>query len=91
MQKLIYTASKHTVLGLTKAAAIEFAKSNIRINAVCPGVINTEMTRPSLEQPFFKEIIKSQPMGRVGEAEEVATAVLWELEIGNKQDSNILK
>ncbi len=73
----LYTASKHAVLGLTKVAAIEMAKSNIRINAVCPGVIDTEMARPFFEIPFYKQFMERHPMGRVGRAEEVATAVVY--------------
>ncbi len=73
----LYTASKHAVLGLTKVAAIEMAKSNIRINAVCPGVIDTEMARPFFEIPFYKQFMERHPMGRVGRAEEVARAVVY--------------
>lgn len=74
-----YIASKHGILGLTKAAALECAKQNIRVNAVCPGYIRTPMleklTRvgPGLEQI----LIDKEPMGRLGTPEEVANAVLW--------------
>ncbi|MFM6928355.1 MAG: SDR family oxidoreductase [Bdellovibrio sp.] len=74
-----YVASKHAVLGLTKTAALEYAKQNIRVNAVCPGVIQTPMidrfikhTHQSLDQ--FKQSI---PMGRLGTPEEIAEVVLW--------------
>ena len=73
----LYTASKHAVLGLTKVAAIEMAQSKIRINAVCPGVIDTEMARPGYELPWYQRFIERHPMGRVGQAEEVATAVVY--------------
>ncbi len=73
----LYTASKHAVLGLTKVAAIEMAQSNIRVNAVCPGVIDTEMAHPFFDIPFYKRFIERHPMGRVGQAEEVATAVVY--------------
>ncbi len=73
----LYTASKHAVLGLTKVAAIEMAKSNIRINAVCPGVIDTEMAHPFFDIPWYKQFIEKHPMGRVGQPEEVATAVVY--------------
>jgi NAD(P)-dependent dehydrogenase (short-subunit alcohol dehydrogenase family) len=75
----IYTASKHAVVGLTKATALEFAKSGIRINAICPGAIETE----SLEGYFRenesikKKFVGAHPIGRLGTPEEVASAVLW--------------
>jgi len=74
-----YVASKHGVLGLTKAAALEYAKSGIRINAICPGVIRTPMVeryiarRPENE----RELIALEPIGRMGTPEEVAEIVIW--------------
>ena len=74
-----YIACKHAVLGLTKTAAIDYAGKGIRINAVCPGVIQTAMVdelisrNPALEQMFTKDI----PAGRLGRPEEIADAVLW--------------
>jgi NAD(P)-dependent dehydrogenase (short-subunit alcohol dehydrogenase family) len=75
-----YVASKHGVAGLTKAAALEYAKSGIRINAVCPGIIHTSMVdrmflsrRPDLED----RLAAVEPMGRLGKPEEVADAVVW--------------
>jgi len=74
-----YTASKHGVSGLTKVAALEFAKSGIRVNAVCPGVIRTPMIErftggdPQVEAQFTA----GEPIGRLGEPEEIATAVVW--------------
>ena len=76
-QLSVYVASKHAVVGLTKAAALEMAKSNIRVNAVCPGTIETDMSRPFLEPPFYKKLIENYPMGRVGQVEEVAGAVVY--------------
>ncbi len=73
----IYAASKHAVIGLTKVAAIEMAKSNIRVYAVCPGTIDTEMTRPFFDASWQKQIIEKHPIGRVGQPEEVATAVVY--------------
>ena len=73
----IYAASKHAVIGLTKVAAIEMAKSNIRVNAVCPGIIDTDMTRPFFDDPQYKQRMEMYPMGRIGLAEEVATAVVY--------------
>ena len=73
----LYTASKHAVLGLTKTVALEVARSNIRVNAVCPGLIDTDMTRPFFSIPFYREFINKHPMGRVGKEEEVANAVVF--------------
>jgi NAD(P)-dependent dehydrogenase (short-subunit alcohol dehydrogenase family) len=74
-----YTASKWGVVGLTKTAALEYARSGIRVNAVCPGYIRTGMTRPMLEsRPGVEERIgRIEPVGRLGNPEEVAEAVLW--------------
>ena len=74
-----YHASKHAVLGLTKCAGLENAARGIRINAVCPGTIDTPQVRTLLEREgldaeFF---IDKQPIGRLGRPEEVAAAVLW--------------
>lgn len=74
-----YSASKHGVIGLTKSAALEYAKSNLRINAVCPGVIQTPMIdRFTKGDPAAHAALASgEPMGRVGQPEEIASAVLW--------------
>jgi len=73
-----YHATKHGVIGLTKSAAIEYAARGIRINAVCPGTINTPMVEKMLanEPESMKEILKEQPIGRLGRPEEIASAVL---------------
>lgn len=74
-----YVASKHAVVGLTKSAALEYAKSNIRINAVCPGVIRTPMIERFThgEARIREQLAEGEPVGRVGEPQEVAEAVLW--------------
>ena len=74
-----YHASKHGVIGLTKSAALEYAPRGIRINAVCPGVIDTPMVGDMLKKQAdsMKEIMRDQPIGRLGRPEEIASAVLW--------------
>ncbi|MER6077366.1 glucose 1-dehydrogenase [Streptomyces sp. NPDC001833] len=78
-ERAAYHASKHGVIGLTKSAAVEYAPKGIRINAVCPGVIDTPMVADMLEgqAEAMAEIIKQQPIGRLGRADEIAAAVLW--------------
>jgi NAD(P)-dependent dehydrogenase (short-subunit alcohol dehydrogenase family) len=75
----LYTASKHAVLGLTKSAALEYAKSGIRINAICPGGIKTEMMeRVAQENPqMLEQVMQMHPIGRFGEPEEIAHSVIW--------------
>ncbi|MCJ1886108.1 SDR family oxidoreductase [Pseudomonas sp. LA21] len=75
----IYAASKHAVIGLTKSAAIEYAKKKVRINAVCPAVIDTDMFRRAYEaDPKKAEFAAAMhPVGRVGRVEEIASAVLY--------------
>ena len=77
--RAIYHASKHGVLGLTKSAALEYASRGIRVNAVCPGTIETPMVADMLakEPDAMKEILREQPIGRLGRPEEIAAAVLW--------------
>jgi NAD(P)-dependent dehydrogenase (short-subunit alcohol dehydrogenase family) len=77
--RAIYHATKHGVLGLTKSAALEYAARGIRINAICPGTINTPMVAEMLarEPEAMKEILRNQPNGRLGEPEEIASVVLW--------------
>ena len=74
-----YHVSKHGVIGLTRSAALEYAPRGIRINAVCPGTIETPMVtemvaRGELDVP---EAMKNQPIGRLGRPDEIAAAVLW--------------
>jgi len=74
-----YSASKHGVLGLTKTAALEYAQQGIRVNAVCPGAIDTPMMDETFERfPGFRETLTAYvPMGRMGGPEEVAGAIAW--------------
>jgi len=74
----VYVASKHGVLGLTKSAAIEYAAHGIRVNAVCPGVIETPMAERAFAEPALsKRMLSLHPLGRFGKPLEVAEAVLW--------------
>jgi NAD(P)-dependent dehydrogenase (short-subunit alcohol dehydrogenase family) len=77
--RAVYHASKHGVIGLTRSAALEYAARGIRINAVCPGTIDTPMVTEMLakEPDAMKEIMRDQPIGRLGRPEEIASAVLW--------------
>jgi NAD(P)-dependent dehydrogenase (short-subunit alcohol dehydrogenase family) len=74
-----YTATKHAVVGLTRTAALEYAKQGIRVNAVCPGVIHTAMIDriTGKDKEVEKQYIGMEPIGRMGNPEEVAEAVVW--------------
>lgn len=66
------------MIGLTKAAALEYAQKGIRVNAVCPGYVVTPMTQGALDRPELRaRMISRQPTGRTGEPEEVAKTVTW--------------
>jgi NAD(P)-dependent dehydrogenase (short-subunit alcohol dehydrogenase family) len=71
-----YIATKHGVIGLTKAAAMEYARSGIRVNAVCPAVIDTDMAQRGFSE-MWDVVVNMHPVGRVGKPEEVADAVVW--------------
>ncbi len=75
----IYAASKHAVLGLTRSAAVEYGKKGIRVNAVCPAVIDTDMFRraAAIEPRKAEYVAGMHPVGRIGKAEEIAAAVLY--------------
>jgi NAD(P)-dependent dehydrogenase (short-subunit alcohol dehydrogenase family) len=77
--RAMYHAAKHGVIGPTKSAALEYASRGIRINAVCPGTIDTPMVAEMLakEPDAMKDIFRDQPIGRLGRPEEIAAAVLW--------------
>lgn len=71
-----YVSSKHGVIGLTKVAALEYAQAGIRVNAVCPGVIDTPLTQ-LFSQETREKILQALPIKRMGESEEIADAVTW--------------
>lgn len=74
-----YAASKHGVIGLTRTAALEYAQANIRVNAVCPGAIETPMLeRFMAATPGGEEaMVQMEPVGRIGRPDEIAAAVRW--------------
>jgi NAD(P)-dependent dehydrogenase (short-subunit alcohol dehydrogenase family) len=74
-----YVASKHGVIGLTKTAALEYAKTNVRVNAVCPGVIHTPMVDRFVggHTEVMQALTAGEPIGRIGEPSEIAEAVLY--------------
>lgn len=78
-RRAIYGASKHGVIGLTKSAAVEYAARGIRINAVCPGSIETPMVKDMIEKGWItmEDMVGNLPIRRIGQPEEIAAAVLW--------------
>jgi NAD(P)-dependent dehydrogenase (short-subunit alcohol dehydrogenase family) len=74
-----YIASKHGVVGLTRTAALEYVKRGIRVNAVNPGLIDTQIACDVVagDEQAYRELEKGVPMGRAGKPEEIAAAVLW--------------
>ena len=75
-----YVAAKHGVVGLTKAAALEYARQGIRVNAVCPGMIDTPMAAfvtKNYDPKIVRRMVAQEPIGRFGEPEEIAAAVVW--------------
>jgi NAD(P)-dependent dehydrogenase (short-subunit alcohol dehydrogenase family) len=77
----VYVASKHAVIGLTKSAALEYAKSGIRINAVAPGTVDTDPVRAGTyaeDKDKYLETLKSMhPIGRIADPQEIVNAVVW--------------
>jgi NAD(P)-dependent dehydrogenase (short-subunit alcohol dehydrogenase family) len=74
-----YDASKHAIVGLTRTAALEYAQQRIRVNAVCPGAIETPMLERFMAgSPGGREaMLRTEPIGRIGRPEEIAAAVVW--------------
>lgn len=74
-----YCAAKHGIIGLTRAAALEYARSNIRVNAICPGMVPTALVeRLAANEPeMVAAVVASIPMGRSARPEEIAEAVVW--------------
>jgi NAD(P)-dependent dehydrogenase (short-subunit alcohol dehydrogenase family) len=74
-----YHASKHGVIGLTRSAALEYAPRGVRVNAICPGIIETPMVTTMIESGDLDRDLAAadEPIGRLGTAEEIAAAVLW--------------
>jgi NAD(P)-dependent dehydrogenase (short-subunit alcohol dehydrogenase family) len=79
MMGCAYTASKHAIIGMTRTAAREYAGRGIRINAICPGVIATDIAERSFlrDEQVARKVLKMHPLGRLGTPGEVADAVLW--------------
>lgn len=72
-----YAASKHGVVGLTKAVALEYASQGIRINAVCPGMIETPMTQKPGMGELIAQLVEASPLQRIGRPDEIGAAVFW--------------
>src|SRR5882672_11349157 len=77
-QAPVYTASKHAVVGLTKSVALEYAKHNVRVNAVAPAAIETRMFHDFATTPEMKQmLVSAHPIGRIGQPREIASTVVW--------------
>lgn len=73
----VYGAAKHGVVGLTKAAAVEFGSRGVRVNAICPGLIDTPLTRTRFGDAFDAKAAGANPLGRAARPEEIGRAVAW--------------
>jgi NAD(P)-dependent dehydrogenase (short-subunit alcohol dehydrogenase family) len=74
-----YAASKHAEIGLTKSAALDYASRGVRVNALCPGLVNTPLIADMVsENPALHErLVASHPLSRIAEPQEVADAIVW--------------
>lgn len=72
-----YTAAKHGVVGLTRVAAREYGRQGVRVNAICPGTVDTPMFRQSMTPEIIEQLISNNPVGRVAHADEIAAVALW--------------
>jgi NAD(P)-dependent dehydrogenase (short-subunit alcohol dehydrogenase family) len=72
-----YTAAKHGVVGLTRVAAREYAPHGVRVNAICPGTVDTPMFRHSMSPEVIERLVSTNPTGRLAEAAEIAEVALW--------------
>jgi NAD(P)-dependent dehydrogenase (short-subunit alcohol dehydrogenase family) len=72
-----YSAAKAGIIGMTQSVAMDYAKSGIRVNAICPGGITTPMTTTPEIREAMTRVVDATPMGRMGEPSEIAEAVLW--------------
>jgi NAD(P)-dependent dehydrogenase (short-subunit alcohol dehydrogenase family) len=72
-----YTAAKHGVVGLTRVAAREYANRGLRVNAICPGTVDTPMFRKSMSPEVIENLLTATPIGRLAEASEIAEIALW--------------
>ena len=72
-----YTAAKHGVVGLTRAAAREYAAHGVRVNAICPGTVDTPMFRASMVPDVIERLVATNPTGRLADATEIAEVALW--------------
>jgi NAD(P)-dependent dehydrogenase (short-subunit alcohol dehydrogenase family) len=72
-----YTAAKHGVVGLTRVAAREYARAGVRVNAICPGTVDTPMFRHSMSPDVVERLVTTNPTGRLAEASEIAEVALW--------------
>src|SRR6478736_5984552 len=72
-----YTAAKHGVVGLTKVAAMEYGRAGVRVNAICPGTGDTPMFRASMPTELIDRLVRTNPVGRLAEASEIADIALW--------------
>ncbi len=76
-KNIAYVAGKHGVVGLTRAAALEYAQAGIRINAVCPGFVRTPILKLDTMPEMERRYVAAEPVGRLGRPEEIAAAVVW--------------